>query len=325
MIVRRPIVFMFSGQGSQYNQMGKELYENNATFRFWMDQCNEIVSPLIKTSLVDVLYYGRPKGEPFDNLLHTNPALLSVEYSLVKVLDEMGITPDYLMGYSLGELTASVISGVISLEDGLQLVVEMARLAESKTRKAEMLAIMKSKEIMTELPDPFSNCWLTGSNFADNFVVGGIGGTLQPLKNCLIKKDILFQTLPVKYGFHTELIDPIKEEFKQAIRKMNLLPAKIPIISISRRGIVQEFNEDYFWEVIRYPVHFQTAVQHILKNGDYIFIAAGPSATLSTFVKYILTSNSNSVSLQMINQFGRDLNSVERLKTGLSEVLPVSI
>jgi bacillaene synthase trans-acting acyltransferase len=323
--MKKPIVFMFSGQGSQYNQMGKELYENHAHFRFWMDRCDEIVSPLIKTSLVDVLYRGRPKSEPFDNLLHTNPALLSVEYSLVKVLEELGITPDYLMGYSLGELTASVISGVISLEDGFRLVVEMARLAESRTRKAEMLAIMKSQKVMTEYPDLFSNCWVTGSNFADNFVVGGVGGTLQVLKDGLGRKDILFQTLPVKYGFHTELIEPIKEEFKQTVREMELAPAKIPVISNSRGGIVQEFSEDYFWDVIRYPVHFQTTVQRIIKNEDYIFIDAGPSATLATFVKYILPANSNSVSLQTINQFGRDLSSIERLKTSLSEVLPVSI
>ena len=316
---------MFSGQGSQYFQMGKELYENHAHFRFWMDRCDEIVSPLIKISLVDVLYQGRPKGEPFDNLLYTNPALLSVEYSLVKVLEGMGVTPDFLMGYSLGELTASVISGVISLEDGFRLVVEMARLAESKTRTAEMLAIMKSKEIMTEFPDLFSNCWLTGSNFADNFVVCGIAGTLQLLKDGLVRKDILYQNLPVKYGFHTELIDPIREEFKQIIRKMKLWPAKIPIISTSRSETVQEFNEDYFWEVIRYPVHFQNTVLQTLKYGDHIFVDAGPGATLATFVKYILPSNSNSVPLQTINQFGRDLNSIERLKTRLSEVSPALI
>ena len=316
---------MFSGQGSQYHQMGKELYESHTHFRFWMDRCDEIVSPLIKGSLVDVLYRGRSKSEPFDNLLYTNPALLGVEYSLAKVLEEMGITPDYLMGYSLGELTASVVSGVISLEDGFRLVVEMARLAEAKTRNAEMIAIMKSQEIMTEFPDCFRNCWLTGSNFANNFVVGGIGGTLQPLKDWLSEKDILFQTLPVKYGFHTELIEPIKEDFKRTIRQINLSRAQIPVISISKRKIVQEFNEDLFWEVIRYPVHFQSAVQEILKNGDYVFVDAGPSATLATFVKYILPQNGKSVILQTINQFGRDLNSMNRLRASLSEISAVSI
>src|SRR5688500_6161604 len=133
------IIVMFSGQGSQYYQMGKELYEKNRQFRYSMDLCDEMVSPLIRASLTDVLYRGKGKGESFDNILYTNPALLCVEYSLFSVLSGMGIQPDYIMGYSLGELTASVVSGAISLEDGIQLAVDTARLAEEKTLPAEML------------------------------------------------------------------------------------------------------------------------------------------------------------------------------------------
>ena len=96
-------VFMFSGQGSQYYRMGKELYEHHKTFNYWMDACNEIVSPLIKTSLTDIIYDNDKKGEAFDRLLYTNPALVSIQYSMFQVLKNIGIHPDYLLGYSLGE------------------------------------------------------------------------------------------------------------------------------------------------------------------------------------------------------------------------------
>ncbi|NQZ12186.1 MAG: acyltransferase domain-containing protein, partial [Algicola sp.] len=122
--MKKPIVFMFSGQGAQYYHMGKELYECHPRFALWMDHCDEIVEPLIGTSLIDILYdESVTKGDPFDRVLYTNPALLCIQYSLSRVLMEMDIQPDYLLGYSLGEFTAAVVSGVMSLEEGLELLV----------------------------------------------------------------------------------------------------------------------------------------------------------------------------------------------------------
>ena len=317
--MKKQIVFMFSGQGSQYYHMGKELYENHSRFKYWMDHCDEIVYPLVQTSLIDVLYRGQGKSEPFDQILYTNPALLCIEYSLARVLMEMSIHPDFLLGYSLGEITASVVSGVVSLEEGIQLVVGMAKLVEKKTQLVEMLAIIESQEVMTEFPDLFQNCWLTGKNFQRNFVVSGLPDDIQHLQEDLSQKNRLSQKLPVKYGFHTELIDSIEEEFKQLVRKINLLPIRIPVISSLKTGTLQEASVEYFWEVIRYPVDFEKTIDRMLKKGDYIFIDAGPSGSLATSVKYILPSNSSSLPLQMIDQFGNDLNAIEKLKTSLSD------
>ena len=125
--------------------------------------------------------------------------------------------------------------------------------------------------------------------------------------------------LPVRYGFHTHLIDPIEEDCKQLIRKVKRLPNRIPVISSIKAEPIQEWSEDYLWEVIRYPVNFEQTVNRLLKRGEYIFIDLGPSGSLATFVKYILASNSGStsLSLQAINPFGNDLNSIEKLKAGL--------
>ena len=282
-----------------------------------MDYCDEIVSPLLQTSLIDVVYKGKGKSESFDNILYTNPALLCVEYSLFRVLREMDINPDFLMGYSLGEIVASVAAEAISLEEGIQLVVGIARLAEERTQQASMLAIVESSSIMSAFPDIFHNCWLTGTNFKGHFVVTGFPEAIQDLQEGLNKKNIISQELPVKQGFHTALIDPIKEECKQLVRNISLSPPKIPIISSLKTGLVEELNEDYLWEAIRYPVNFQQTVERVLENGDYIFIDLGPSGTLATFIKYILTPNSGSISLPVLNQFGRDLAAVEKLRTSL--------
>lgn len=308
---------MFSGQGSQYYQMGKELYEQHKQFRYWMDHCNEMVSPLIKTSLIDVLYRGKGKSDPFDNILYTNPALLCIQYSMFNVLKEMDIQPDFLMGYSIGELNAAVVSEAICLEDGIRLAFDIGKLTNEKTKPANMLAIMGSKSIITDFSDIFHNCWLTAENFQDNFVVSGVPHAIKDLHEILKKKNIMSQILPVNYGFHTELIDPIEENFKKLVKNIHISPTRIPMISSLTEGVVEELDGDYLWKAIRYPVNFEETVKKIEQTGNYIFIDIGPSGTLSTFVKYILSPNSSSVSLQMINQFGRDLNTIEKLKTCL--------
>ncbi|ELR72071.1 Malonyl CoA-acyl carrier protein transacylase [Fulvivirga imtechensis AK7] len=315
--MKKQVIFMFSGQGSQYYQMGKELYEGHAQFRYWMDHCNEMVSPMIQASLLDILYKGKGKSEPFDNILYTNPALLSIEYSLSKVLNEVGIQPDLLMGYSLGEIVASVVGGSISLEDGLQLVVDIARLAEDGTPPASMLAIMASKTIMTEFSELFHNCWLAGANFPAHFVVSGPPNAIQHLQQGLNKENITSQILPVRHGFHTALIDPIEEMCKQKVRKINPSTSEIPIISSLGAGVIDELNADYLWNAIRNPVNFEHTIEGLLQTGDYIFIDVGPSGTLATFVKYILSSDSGSISFPVLSPFGRDLTAIERLKDSL--------
>ena len=308
---------MFSGQGSQYYEMGKELYKHHEKFRYWMDYCNEIMYPLIETSLLDVMYRGGTKGEHFDNILYTNPALLSVQYSMFRLLNEMDIQPDFLMGYSMGELHAAVVSGVLSLEDGLKVSADIAKLTAEKTQSAAMLAIMSPESVITRYADFFHNCWFTARNFYENFVVSGIPNDIHTLHKNLQKENIISQILPVKYGFHTRLIDPIEPVFKQIFEDVEVGLPKIPLISSSHEGTVLELNGDYLWKTIRNPVNFQLTVEQVLETGDYTFLDIGPSGTLSTFVKYILPSGSNSDSLQMINQFGSDLNTIQKLRNCL--------
>lgn len=311
-------VFMFSGQGSQYYQMGKELYENNKVFNYWMDACDEIVSPLINASLTKIIYPEGKKGESFDRLLYTNPALLSIQYSLFRMLKDMGIQPDFLMGYSLGEITAAMASEVITLEDGLTLVVDMAHLVEEKTPQATMLAIMGEKEIIMQNPDLFMQCWLIATNFSGSFVMCGLPDDISSLQNALREKGVTTQLLPVNYGFHTPLINDLENQFKKRVREINLSNAKISIISSKESDVIHELSHDYFWEIIRYPVNFEKTVKNTVKNKECVFIDLGPSGSLATSVKYILDSNSGAVPLQLMNQYGRNLDTLEKFITNFS-------
>ena len=305
---------MFSGQGSQYYHMGKELYECHSRFRLWMDHCDEIVESLIDVSLVDILYDRNiSKSDPFDRVLYTNPALLCIEYSLSRVLMEMDIQPDYLLGYSLGEFTAAVVSGAMSLEQGLELLVDYAKLLEAQTPASGMLAIIDSSDIINQYPTLFADVWLTGNNFGKNFVVSGLVKAIDVLQASLKDKNIICQRLAVDYGFHTELVDPIESQFKQLVAKIDIAPMEIPIISALKSREIETIDEHHFWQVTREPVDFAQTIYSMINQRNYTFIDVGPSGTLATFVKYLLPADSNSLPLEVINQFGHNLQSLDTL------------
>lgn len=323
--MKKPIVFMFSGQGSQYFQMGQELYEKHPRFKLWMDHCDELTRAFIPVSIIEVIYKSGKKAEPFDRLLYTNPALLSIEYSLARILMEMDIRPDYLLGYSLGEITASVVSGAVTLREGLEFVVEYAQLLEESSPPAGMLAILAPVDIIDQFSEDFKHCWLTGKNFQSNFVVSGLIEDIKNLQSTLTQKNILSQILPVNYGFHTPLMDPIVEQVRSLAHRINFLPIRIPIISSLYAEILKEVSNDYFWEVTRYPVQFDKTISTTLRKEDCIFIDVGPSGTLATFVKYLLPSGASSSHFELMNQFGKDIASLEKLRTNIATKLAVAL
>ncbi len=319
--MNKQIVFMFSGQGSQYYQMGKELYENHAGFKRWMKHCDAIVSPLIQNSLIDTIYQQANKSKDFDCLRYSSPALLCIEYSLARLLMEMGIRADFLLGYSLGEMTAAVVAGNVSLEDGIQFVIQLAELIENESSASKMLAILESVEIMQQQPELFANVWLTGRNFAKNFVVTGLPNEIDRLKAALEERNILFQELAVKYGFHTPLLDVIEQPIKQLIKGIKFAATdNIPILSLSTATPKPAMDVEALWKIIRYPVDFESCINVMLNHGNYVFIDVGPSGTLATFIHYTLATGSNCVALQTINRFGNNLQSIQKLTSELARM-----
>lgn len=317
--MRKPIVLMFSGQGSQYQNMGKELYRKHARFRLWMDHCNEILHPVLQGSMIDILYNKKYSGV-FKQLRYTNPALLSIEYCLSRVFMEMQVRPDYLLGYSLGEITALVVSGVLTLEEGLLFLVDVAKLIERETPPINMLAILAPVEIMKQFPDTFKNCWLIGENFKNHFVVSCLSENVSHIEYDLNQKEIVFQVLPVHFGFHTELMNSIADAFKTRVNKLNLFHPRIPIFSATKAKIIQAANEKHIWTVFRCPIRFKDTIHSMTSEKDYIFVDAGPSGTLSTFVKHILSKGSHSITIEMMNQFGKNLESIKMVNQKIASI-----
>jgi bacillaene synthase trans-acting acyltransferase len=307
-----PVVFMFSGQGSQYLQMGRELYDRHPRFRMWMDHCDEIAQPLIGRSLCDILYRGDDRSRPFDRLLHTNPALLAFEYSLAKVLMEAGAKPAYLLGYSLGELSAAIVGGALPLEQGLRFAIEYATLVEAESPPAQMLAVIDAPDLARTHADALDGCWVTARNFDRHQVVTGPVAAIQRLREALSREGVLHQVLAVNYGFHTAMQQALEPALLALARRLDFQPLRIPFVSC-RDGAVYDRDTDpgvwpqHLWSTFRHPVAFDATVRGLLQRGEFHFVDVGPSGTLATFVKYLLPVGSGASFGDVANPFGRDL------------------
>ncbi|WP_075185095.1 acyltransferase domain-containing protein [Teredinibacter haidensis] len=317
--MRKPVVFMFSGQGSQYFQMGRELYETHPRFKLWMDHCDIYVKSATGHSLIETLYGDFDKSHAFDDIVLTNPALVSIEFCLAQLLTEAKIQPDYLLGYSLGEFTAAVVAGVLTLEEGIELCVEVAKALKKYSPAGGMLAIISKEDIVQQHPQAFERCQVSGRNFENNFVVSGLEKDVSELQKYLSEKGVLTQRLAVKFAFHSDIMEPLKSTFKAITELFNYSAPRISIYSCTAGSKITALHEHHLWKVLREPVNFADTIKQVLNEGDFTFIDVGPSGTLSTSVKYCLPTDSGSNFMETMNQFGKDASVLEKTLTKLSD------
>lgn len=318
-MTKKPVVWMFSGQGSQYYQMGRDLYEQDPVFRQSMEHCDRILASLIATSLCDIIYQPREdRFAPFDRTLYTHPAICCLQYSMAQTLLQQGFRPDYLLGYSVGEVAAHIIAGVFSLEDGLRLLVQQAVLLETHNPTGSMMAILATPETVESAPEIVQGTWIAARNFETHFVVAGSEETISLLHGLLHgqlgAKQISSQRLPVRYAFHSPLMDPIKEAFTAYLDCMTFASPTIPIISATHGQRIQKTDSGFLWAVTRAPVEFKKTIDQLEAQNHYLYLDIGPSGTLSTFVKYNLCSTSASETLSTITPFGGTQKNIDKMR-----------
>jgi bacillaene synthase trans-acting acyltransferase len=306
-------VFMFSGQGSQYFQMGRELYDCDDTFREWMIELDDIAQDVSGRSVIETLYSGaRGKGDPFDRTLLTHPAIFMVEYSLSQSLIHAGVRPDMVLGVSLGSFAAAAVAGFISVEDALTAVTRQAIAIEECCEPGGMIAVLADPALFEE--DFLSGrSELAAVNFSSHFVVSAKRADLAEIEAALMKRDIGYQRLPVSVPFHSLWMDGAKARFESFMRSIRLKRGRLPLACCDQSTILFDLSDDYFWNVVRRQIRFRETIERLEREGARRYIDLGPSGTLATFLKYVAPATTRSTAHAILTPYGFDRKSLAAL------------
>lgn len=308
-------VFMYSGQGSQYFGMGRELYQHEPAFRDAMDDCAARVKALNGRDLVAELYDPARRHDELDELALSHPALFSIGHALTRLLAQRGVEPDAVLGYSLGEYVAAVTAGVLSLADALTAVVTQSRLIGQLAGGGGMLSVLAPASHVERHPALYAGTTLASDNFEQNFVVSGAKPVLAALKRQLDDAGIVSVQLPVAHAFHSAAMEPIHAPFGALLQGLRFGAPRLPFYSAACAGRAAAIDAPHWWRVARQPVRFRQTVDAAIADGPCRFIDLGPSGTLATFIKH--GYGGRVPQAPAINQFGRNLQSVAKLLTDL--------
>lgn len=286
-----PVVFMFSGQGSQYVNMGKDLYQTEPGFRKTVDHCAEILIEPLGLDLRKLLFPPQGEEEAAKEKLNqtatTQPALFVIEYALAQLWREWGIQPQAMIGHSIGEYVAACLSGVFSLEDALTLVAKRGELMQSMPPGAMLSVNLAEADLKPFLNDELA---LAGVNAQSLCVVAGPFEVIEALEKALETKEIQCRRLHTSHAFHSQMMAPILEPFTEAVKKIELSAPKVPYLSnVSGTWIsVEEATDPNYWaQHLRQGVRFADGIRELLDDPSRIFLEVGPGKTLATLARRV--------------------------------------
>jgi acyl transferase domain-containing protein len=305
-------VFLFSGQGSQYFQMGAPLYRRGGPFKRSMDRMDSMLHDIGGGSVVATLYGGRSKADPFDDLALTTPALFMVEVALAETLVEAGVTPDLTLGASHGAFAASVVAGCIGVETGLRLALRQAQIVQAECAPGGMIAVLGHRTLF-EAPELHENAVIAADHFSNNFVLAARQGALGSIDAFLKSRGVPFQRLPVRYPFHSSWIDAAQVPFLEASSALKTQAARIPMLCCAAAGYLERLPTDYFWTAARMPIRFSQTILQLEQEGPSRYIDVGPSGSMATFLKYLVPASSVSSITPIMTPFGRDAQNLDAM------------
>ncbi len=293
---RRPVVFLFPGQGAQHVEMGRGLYETEPAFRRELDACAERLRDILGHDLRGLLF---PRGEGREReeaeiLLRqtrfTQPALFAVEYALARLWLSWGVPPSAMIGHSLGEYVAACLAGVFSLDDALELVVRRAELMQELPPGAMLSVELPEAEVLALLSaEPGLS--LAAVNGPDVCVVSGPEEAVAGLESRLAGRGAATRRLHTSYAFHSAATEPVLEPFRRTVRRVEMRPPSVPYLSNLTGGWIEAgtaVDPEHWVRHLRQTVRFGDGVARVLERFESqrpVLLEAGPGSTLAALAR----------------------------------------
>ena len=318
----RPIAFLFTGLGTQYEDMAKELYRLEPVFTEEVDRCCQILTPLLGVDLREVIFpphrdestdqssgttdataqnsqpvpkinlrqmLGRDRQSGNDgnttalNQTHlTQPAIFVIEYALAKLWQSWGIAPSAMVGYSIGEYVAATLAGVLSIDAALTLVARRAEMIAQLPAGAMLAVPLSEDDVQPLLNGQLS---LSAVNGAAQCVVAGDPGAIDRLQTQLIEQGLACRRLQSSHAFHSHMMKAIAPEFRALVEGFELQPPSIPYLSNLTGTWInpeQVTSPDYWVHHLCQPVQFAAQVQALWQDRQPILLEIGAGQTLSS-------------------------------------------
>ncbi|MEP6670102.1 MAG: SDR family NAD(P)-dependent oxidoreductase [Chthoniobacter sp.] len=302
-----PVMLLLPGVGDHYVGMGRELYAAFPAFRRAVDDCAAILQPRLGLDIREILYprnrdwntAAKPRGidlkkmlggaaappedddtRQLNNVTRLQPALFAIEYALARLWMSLGITPQGLVGHSMGEYVAACLAGTFSLEDSLHLIVRRTQLVEALP-PARMLAVnLSENELLPLLPKTLSICLINGPSLC---VVAGPPPEVEDFTRQLEARNVIFRPVKNTHAFHSRMLDSIVGAFEQDVRKVTRKAPQIPFISnVTGQWITaaEAVDPAYWSRHLNHPARFADGLRTMWQTGHVTLLEAGPGKTL---------------------------------------------
>jgi len=293
---KNPLVFLFSGQGSQCMGMGKQLYQQHAIYRDIFDQCADLFAPLIGHDIRQILFATaaptesqiEKNAELLRQTQITQPALFAQEYALAKLWMSLGVVPDSLIGHSIGEYVAAALSGIFTLLDAIKLVARRGQLMQSMQAGSMLSVKISQPELQKILP---AELQIAAINAPGYYVVSGESPSIAEFETLLQKQKIKCTTLATSHAFHSQMMRQAAQDFAAAFDNISMRAPSIAVVSTSTGKLLsdqQAQSSEYWCQQLLNPVLFATAIEtvcHYKANSGSTFLEVGPGVALTILSK----------------------------------------
>lgn len=310
----KEIIFMFSGQGSQYCKMGFELYQRNDRFKYWLDKLDDVFIMKTRKSVINALFYNEvTKGDTFDEIFYSHPAIFMIQYSLAMTLIDMGIKPKHIIGASLGEYVSVAVAGVISYETAIDALTTQVEILKDVCNEGSMIAILDNEKVFHENSWLYEVSDLIAVNNDKHIVIACKKVETAYIQNQLKKKEIVHALLPVHYAFHSNEIERLYDKYSEYLVGLTYNSPKYNVISSVSAMSEETISDSHLWDVLRQPIKFREVIEKMEKINSFIYIDIGPAGTLENFVNSLLHKKSESKVYSIITPYSSEVRKMDEV------------